>query len=177
MDIGYLYNIIDLYFRNEKEDSRTNLNIRKNEEEVVFSFNMNENDLDKTSFTLPFDDVKKEIANIVNIYKEDMVIIKEEYVDEDNPRYYAIFQNGRMLSFDGFSITEINNLRNILYNITINSDEIRLDEIEKEQKIAYNPNYRLQQAGFASYSTLFLVALYLTDVFLIALWVFKAILG
>ena len=81
-----------------------------------------------------------------------------------------------MLSFDGFSMLEINNLRNILYNITNNSNDILLENINKEKKMAYNPNYRLAEAGFTSYYTLFLVALYLTDAFLIALWIFKVII-
>ena len=173
MDIGYLYNIINLYLKNEKDNSKINLNIRKNEEEIVFSFNMNEKDTEKTSFSLPISDVEKEIANILNVFKQDMIVIKEEYQSKNNPSYYAILQNGRKISFEGFSNLEINNFRNMLYNITINSDIMRLDEIDKEKKMAYVHNKVLAEAGFASYMTIFLVALYLTDVFLIALCVFK----
>ena len=176
MDIKYLYSIIELYFKNEKKNYKTNLNIKKNDDQILFSFNMNETDTEKTSFSLPYDDVIREISKVLDIYKQNMLIIKEEYFNKNNPQYRVVLQNGRVLSFDGFSVLEINNLRNALYNITIDKEEIRLDKINSERKMAYNPNYRLAQAGFTSYYTLFLVALYLTDAFLIALWVFKLII-
>lgn len=172
MDIKYLYNIINLYLKNEKNDCKTNLNIRKKDEKIVFNFNMNENDLEKTTIVLLYEDVVKELWNILNIYKQEKIIIKEEY---KNNRYRIVFQNGRLLSFDGFTSLEINKLRNLLYSITINSNEIRLDELDNEKKMAYKPNYRLQETGFASYGTLLLVALYLTDTLLISLCVFKMI--
>ena len=104
------------------------------------------------------------------------MIINEEYKNSKTNHYYHIlFQNGRTLSFDGFTVLEINNMRNTLYDININSEEIRLDALNKQKSIAYQPKFSLQQAGFASNTTLFLVALYLTDVFLIALWVFKVL--
>ena len=176
MNIEYLYNIINLYLSNEKGSHRTKMHIEKQEDNIRFSFNMDENDLDKTIVNLSVDEVKGEISNILNYYKQDIMIINEEYKNnKTNPYYHILLQNGRALSFDGFTILEINNMRNILYNININSEEIRLDALNEQKELAYKPAFTIQQAGFASYTTLFLVALYLTDAFLIALWIFKVI--
>ena len=171
-----LYSIINLYLRNEKDGQRINLNMRKNEEDIIFNFNMNENDPNKTSFKVLISDIKEDIPKLLNMFKQDLMIIDEKYVNTKNKYHYSVlFKNGRKLSFDNFSPLEINNIRNILYNVNINSSEIRLEDINKEKPMAYHPPVVLQQSGFASYTTLFLVAIYLTDAFLIALWIFKII--
>ena len=172
MNKEYLFSIIDLYLKKEDDFHQTNLNISKNEQEITFSFNMNQKELDKTYVNLPIDAINDEIINIINIYKENLMIIDEKYNDN---HYSVLFKSGRMLSFDGFKVLEINNIRNILYDININSSEMRLNDLNKEPKLAYEPKLTLQQAGFASFTTLFLVALFLTDIFIIALWIFKAL--
>ena len=104
------------------------------------------------------------------------MIIDEKYnynkVDE-TCYYYVLFNNGRTLSFDGFTVLELNNIRNLLYGININKDEIRVDAIDDEKEMAYKPQLRLQQAGFSSYGALFLVVLFFADILVISLWIFK----
>ena len=176
MNIDYLYSIINLYLKNEKNNLKTNLNISKCDQEVIFSLNMNQSNLDKTRINLPLDIINPIINNILNLYKNKMMIIDEKYSKKNNNCHYQVlFKNGRMLSLDGFSPLEINNIRNNLYNINFNPEEIRLDSLNEERKMAYEPKLNLQQAGFTSYTTLFLVALFLTDIFIIALWIFKVL--
>ena len=175
MDIEYLYNIIDLYLNNEDDESHTNMIIEKQEQNIRFSFNMNENDFEKTVINIPLEDFTKEITNILNYYKQQIMIINEEYVNqEESPFYRVFFQNGRMLSLEGFSILEINNARNILYNIHIKSEEIRVDNINEKKTLAYQPPFALQSTGFSSYAILFIVVIFFTIVFVIALLVFNA---
>ena len=173
INVEYLYNIINLYLKNEHDTQRTVLNIIKKDGFVEFKFNMDINSPDKTTCKISLDDVNAQIWNILNIYKQDIMIIDEKYNDKKNIRYEIIFQNGRKLSFTGFSPLEINRIRNILYNITIDNDIIRLPNMVIEEKPVYKPLSLMQQAGFIATSNIFLIVLYTTDLFAIILWVFK----
>ena len=68
----------------------------------------------------------------------------------------------------------MNFVRNILYDIKINQNEIRLDAIEEKKEMAYKPRVRLQQAGFSSYATLFLVVIFFAAVLIISLFLFNS---
>ena len=136
---------------------------------------MKMDDPDKTVFSLPIDVVNNHFQEFINMYKEDLLIIDEkyDYNNIDNTcYYYVLFKNGRNLSFHGFSILEINNIRNILYNIKIHAEELRVNPKE-EKEMVYKPQTVLQQTGFASYFTVFLITLFFVDIFVIALWVCK----
>ena len=110
------------------------------------------------------------------MYKEELLIIDEKYSHNDTNTtcyYYVQFNSGRIVSFTGFSILEMNNVRNILYDIKINRNEVRLDDGE-EKEMAYKPRLRLQQAGFSSFATLFLVVLFFLMVLVVSLFVFSS---
>lgn len=178
MNIDYLYSIFDLYLHNEKSDKKTNFCLTKKEDTIECSFNMVSDDSEKTEFSLPYEDVMKQLGNILYRFKEDIMIIDEKYnVNNANNTcfYHVLFQNGRTLTFDGFSMVELNNIRNVLYGININKEELRVNSVNEEKEMVYKPKLRLQQAGFTSYVTLFLVALFLVDILVIALWIFKVI--
>lgn len=175
MNIGYLDSIIELYLRKEKNNHRTNLSIKKKDDKIEFNFNMKFDDPEKTSFSLPIDIVSSHFQTFLNMYKEDLLIIDEkyDYNNADNTCYYYVeFKNGRVLSFNGFSILEINNIRNILYNIKMHIEELRVNPKE-EKEMAYKPRLAIAQAGFASYFTIFLITLFFVDIFVLALWVCK----
>ncbi len=178
MNNGYLDSIIELYLRKEKNNRRTNLTMKKKDDKIEFSFNMKMDDPDKTIFSLPIEMVNSHFQEFLNMYKEDLLIIDEKY-DYDSTNntcyYYVEFKNGRVLSMHGFSILEINNIRNILYNIKIHAEELRVNPKE-EKEMVYKPKTVLQQAGFASYFTIFLITLFFVDIFVIALWVCKLLM-
>jgi hypothetical protein len=113
---------------------------------IAFNFNMDENDLDKTSFTVDLNIIMENMNNILNTYKDKLMIIDEKFNKNNGSHYIVMFQNGRKISFDNFSLLEINNIRNILYDINIYSEEIRLDDISQEKKMVYVPKKELQQA-------------------------------
>ena len=178
MNSEYAYSIIDLYLKREIDNKKTVLNIKKLDDTVEFSFNMNELDSETTNFVIPFDEYSNNLVNYINQYKQDLMIIDEKYdYDKNNSScyYYVKFKNGRVISFDGFNILDTNNIRNILYDIKINKQEVRVDNINEEKQMAYKPRLQLQQAGFTSYATLFLVALIFVGVLVLALFIIKAI--
>ena len=178
MNIDYLYSIINLYLKKETDVKKTTLNIKKLEDDVEFNFNMKKDIDDKTTFMIPYDSYNKHLVDFINMYKEDLMIIDEKY-SYDNASgtcyYYVLFKTGRSISFHGFKVLEINNVRNILYNIMINKEEIRVDELDTPKEMAYKPRLRLQQAGFSSYATLFFVVVFFVTVLVISLLVFNSV--
>ena len=178
MNIDYLYSIFDLYLHNENEKKKTNFSLVKKEDTIECSFNMVQNDTDKTVFSLSIEEISSKLPDILNTYKENLMIIDEKYdVNKQNNTcyYYVQFQNGRTLSFDRFSMVELNSIRNILYNININQQELRVNDINEEKQMVYQPKPKLQQAGFTSYVTLFLSILLFADILVIILWIVKAL--
>ena len=177
MNSDYLYSILNLYLKKETEQKKTTLNINKLTDQVEFKFDMNEKNSDQTTFVIPNEIYNDNLNNFINLYKEDLMIIDEKYNTNENNTcyYYVLFKNGRSISFNGFSVIEMNNIRNILYDIKINQDEIRVDEIDEEKQMAYQPHLRLQQAGFSSLATLFLVVIFFADLLVIILWIIKVL--
>ena len=178
MNKDYLYSILNLYVNRENETNKIILGIKRNTDDIEFNFTMNQKDEEKTSFVIPFDVYKENIINFINLYKEDLMIIDEKYEYNEVGKtcyYYVLFNNGRTLSFDGFTIIDMNNIRNILYNININQEEVRVDDINVKKQMAYKPRLSLQQAGFSSYASLFMIVLFFADILVIALWIFKLI--
>ena len=117
-----LYSILNLYLKKEKENKKTILNIKKLEDSIEFNFNMNETDDDKTSIAIPFDDYRYNITEFINKYKNNLMVIDEKYgYDEENKScsYHVEFNSGRVISFDGFNLMEMNSIRNVLFDITI----------------------------------------------------------
>lgn len=175
MDYSYLYNIIKLYLKNETDKKKTNLNIVKTNDKVFFNFNMSNESQEKASYNLPLEVVNQYIESILKEFKNDLLIIDEKYELNSSHKtcyYYVKFKNGRVLSFNDFSIIEINNIRNILFDIHLYKDEIRvnLDNIE-QVKMNYKP--RLLETGFISYKVIFLMVLFFLDIFVVSLWICK----
>ncbi len=178
MDYDYVYNIMDLYFKNENENQKIVLNLTKTSDKVVLKFKMNDKSNDITTFDLPLQVVNNYIKTIIKKYKEDNLVIDEKYeLDSQNKNcmYLVKFSNGRILSLNNFSIIEINNIRNILYNITIRQEELRISN-DDTQNIKMNYIPKLQETGFTKSSSLFLMAIFFADVFMISLWIFKLLI-
>ena len=179
MNTDYLHSITNLYLSQEKEKTRTSLAIKKQKNNVVFSFNMKQDAIENTDVQIPFDNINAELGKVLSKFKKDLMIIDEKYNYDQvtgTCYYYVLFNNGRTLSFNGFTVIELNNIRNVLYGININKEEIRVSEIDEKKPMVYQPRLRLQQAGFSSYSSLFLVVLFFADVLVITLWIIKVLM-
>lgn len=178
MNIDYLYSIVELYLKKETKDRKTFLIIKKFDDNIEFSFGMKNDIEDKTKFNIPTEEFNNHLADFLNKYKEELMIIDEKYTCDNisgNCNYFVLFNTGRSISFKGFSVLAMNNVRNILYDIRINQNEIRVEEINAKKQMIYQPRLRLQQAGFSSYVTLFLVVVFFVVVLVISLIIFNNI--
>ena len=174
MNESYLLSIINLYLNNEDDNNKTTLNIEKQNENIYFSFGMTTSS-DTTKFFLPIEVVNSCLEKVLLNYKNNSIIIDEKYdYDKVNKTcyYYVLFNNGRKVSFNGLNINETNLIRNYLYNIQINKEEIRVKVVEADNKV----RFKLQYAGFISLKNIFFITIFFLDVFIVSLWVCKAFL-
>ena len=182
MDINYLYSIVNLYLTKEDDYKKTNLSITKGIDNLIqFNFNMNKNDSETTSFKVISDLVleEKNFDNFIKMYKQNNMIIDEKYdFDKINNTcyYYIMLNNGRCVSFRNFSLIELNNIRNIIYNIKFQKEEIRI-VFEEEKELKKPVSYRLQQAGFTSFKTLIIAIVLFLSIILLSLWIFKSFIN
>ena len=175
MNYNYIYSIIELYLKNENDKKKVNLNIIKTNDKIYFDFDMKKDQNSQSSFFLPIDVINNYLENILKKYKANLLIIDEKYQldsTKKNSKYIVSFNNGRILSLSNFSILEINNIRNILYNIDLRKEEIRVKLDDKEEiKMNYKP--MLLETGFVRGSSIFLLAILFADIFIVSLWFFK----
>lgn len=176
MNIDYLYSIINLYLKREKDTSRTNMVISKKEDNLEFNVNMQENDPNKTIFVFPYDIFAENMDNILSLYKDNILVIKEDYKynkDSDTCKYTVEFKNGRKISFKGFSIHDVNKIRNSIYNITIDKEKIRLninDNLDFDMK--YQNNFKYSYAGFTSMKEVLFISVFFFVVLVVSLFLF-----
>lgn len=176
MDISYLYSVVDLYIQNDNELKTSLRVIKKDNEEIQFKFSKNNNDVDVTSINIELDKLleNNNLENILKLYKGKYIIIDEKYEYNDELKkcyWYVKLNNGRIMSFDNFSVDEINNIRNILYEIKYHREEIRVKFDDKQfDKVGL---FRLRETGFANYKIICAVTLVVLVVFIISLWFFK----
>ncbi len=172
MNFDYLRSIIALYLDNEDEKKKTRLNIVKENDKISFCFRMISDSPDKTFFNISSDIMNDNWKTFIELYKKDLMIIDEKYEfhQEDNTCYYYVkFKNGRTCSFDHFPLLEINNLRNYLFDIQINQEEIRVGQKEEYH---YTPKMQLQYAGFISYRAIVLAGCIFLGAIITSLLVF-----
>lgn len=171
MEYNYIYNIIDLYINNEDNAKKVNFNVIKDKDKIILELNMINDINNKTSFNIPLVNINNYIKEILLKYKDSLMIIDEKYEDKDGKIIYSIiFNNGRTLSLYNFSMIEINNLRNILYNMNIHKEELHV-KVDDEVKMNYRP--RLQTTGFASFKIIALATGVFILLFFISLWIIK----
>ena len=166
MNLNSLYSIINLYVQREKNNQAI-MTIAKKDEQIEFNLSMQKNNQDKTIITLPLELVLDAKKNILDLFRQDKIVIEEKYQDNI---YTLILNNGRKLNFKDFSLMEINEWRNDLFNIQIRKDEMRLPLLKDETKVL---KPRLQITGFVSLWSLFLTIMIISGVFITSLWLCK----
>jgi len=175
MDINYLYSIVNLYLKKENNDKKTNLSLVKDNERIKFSFNMNKDDIDVTSFIISYDELfeNDNIKNLIQTYKDKTIVIEEKL---DNNVYSILLNNGRRLTFENFSVLELNDIRNLVYDIKFQKEEIRIDFLDDED-IDNKYYYTLKPTGFANFKTILVIAICFLVVFIVSLWLFNVFMG
>lgn len=176
MNLSYFISVLELYLNKEKE-YKTNLRIIKYQnEKIKVNFTMN-NDLNETTnFFVGYDSFmdKNNISYFLNNYKQELIIIDEKYEYDklSETCYYCIMlSNGRILSFKNFTLEEINYIRNFVYNIKYNPEEIKVVLDSDEKSGYYSRSLLLGQTGFVSFLTFFLIILVIVNVLIITLWI------
>ena len=175
MDINYLNSIVNLYLMKENNDKRTNLILVKNNDRIMFSFNMDKDNIDVTSFIISYDELFKNdnIKTLIQNYKDKTIVIDEKF---DNKVYSILLNNGRRISFENFSVIELNDIRNIIYDIKFQKEEIRIDFLDVED-IDNKYYYTLKPTGFANFKTILVIAVCFLVVFIVSLWLFYVFMG
>lgn len=172
--MNYLISILNLYL-NKESNSSLIIELKNMNDMIKIELSYSNSYRDKTFIKLNkdvfFKDVKLFILKI-----QDNLNIKEELIEND--KYSIVFNNNRKISFINFNATDISLIReNInftnyesLYNLNISNDK-SYDEIYKENKQS-NIKYSF---GFTTFITVFLTSIWFLDIFMIALWIFKAL--
>lgn len=174
MDINYLYSIVELYLKKETLNKKCNLVITKLENDrIQFSFNMDTNDVNVTTFSIPVEEVfeNDNFQKLIRTYKQNNIVIEEKYSDVNN-NYYILLNNGRMVSFKKFTLVEFNNIRNIIYDIKMYKEDIKIkfeEEMENENKYYF----KLQPTGFINFKILSIVTICFIVIFILSLWIFN----
>lgn len=178
MNISYFMSVLDLYLSKEKEH-KTNLTIIKyHAEKIKVNFTMNHDLNEKTSFFVGYDNFMENdnFCQFLESYKRNMIVIDEKYEYDKLSEvcFYSItLSNGRILSFNNFSLNEVNKIRNLVHNINFRPEEIKIKLDDEEKYGYYKPNVLLGQVGFVSFLTFFVIIIAIVNIFIIALWIFK----
>lgn len=178
MNISYFMSVLELYLSKEGQ-YKTNLSIVKYlNGKIKINFTMNHDMNEATSFFVGYDMfmTKENLQDFLISYKRSLIIIDEkyEYNKTNEICYYCItLSNGRILSFKNFSLEEINNIRNLVYDINYQPEEIKIVLDENEKSGYYHQGLLLGQTGFASFLTFFVIIFVIVNVLIIALWIFK----
>ncbi len=174
MNISYLLSVLDLYLLNEKEKSLV-INILDKENLVKIDFSYNINSPNKTFLKIDKNIFFENINYFLNKIQSNLEI-KEEGID--NKIYKVIFDNNRQISFINFTQEELEIIRkSFKTNTEFNFDKINLKKDDNSFNNILEKNIKTQtkfSMGFGTYITIFLTAIWFLDIFMIALWIFKA---
>lgn len=176
MKYNYIYNIIDLYLKNESSVKKIHFNLTKMREKVSMELYMVNDSENKTSFDIPLTEINNYITDILKKYKDDLIVINEDYKLNSRNKlcYYSVqFNNGRTLSLNNFSMIEINNLRNILFDINLLQEEMHLS-LDEPKQMNYKP--RLQPTGFANFKILSFAVIVFVVTIVLSLWIFNVLI-
>lgn len=178
MNISYFMSVLELYLSKE-DKNRTILCISKYpNEKIKVNFTMNHDMNETTSFFVGYDHFmdNDNLKEFLISYKGNLIIIDEKYEYDKLSEicYYSItLSNGRKLFFEKFILDEINNIRNLIYNINYKPEEIKIILDEDEKNGYYYHGLLLGQTGFVSFLTFFVIIFAIVNVLIITLWIFK----
>ena len=175
MNISYLLNILDLYLSKESNDPLI-IDIHKNDDIIRVEMSYLSSYVNKTYVKLSENIFFKDLKHILNKIQGNLLIQNEELLDNN---YKITFDNKRQINFIGFDVPTLETIRNnfdtlnmeFIFNKVQNNNVITYDQIYQENK-NFNPRFSF---GFSSFITIFLTAIWFLDIFMIALWIFKAV--
>ena len=175
MNLSYLLSVIDLYLKKSYEE--LNIEVIKYDGYVKFNFFYKSSSINKTYISIDTNTFWTFANTIISkIQKKDNVL--EELID-DNKTYIVKINKNRVISFSWFTREELEQIRGNFNtnNRVFNFDQIETQEEKYEDILTNNKsNYKYAfSMGFTSFITVFLSAIWFLDIFMIALWIFKAL--
>ena len=174
--MNYLISILNLYLSRENSNPLI-IELKKMNDTIKIELSYSNSYRDKTFIKLNKDVFFKDVKLFVLKIQENLNV-KEELIEKD--KYGIIFNNNRQISFIDFDANDIELIRQdinftnyeSLYNLNLNNDN------DKSYDEIYNDNKQGEMKysfGFTSFITVFLTAIWFLDIFMIALWIFKAL--
>lgn len=174
MTIGYLLSVLDLYLLKEKNNTLL-IQVDNKENLVKFNFTYSFDSINQTFVKIDKDLFFNNLDEIVKKIIGNLELVKENLETKNNKNIYTLnYSSKRIVTFVGFNKDEMVKIRDKFNLKESFSFDILKDTYDN--KLLVNSNLKLQ-LGFSSYMSLFLSSIFLLDVLMISLWVFKAFLA
>ena len=191
MNTSYLLSVLDLYLEKEQNGNMI-IEVQDVGNFIKFDFSYTFDHTNRTSIKVDKQEFMGRIGEFINKIQSDLEVSNENLVNYSNQTIYTIdLSTGRKISFTNFSDDNINLIRGsfknmeqkVLEKTLVNVPEldnlvIDIDEEEESYEEMLEKNIQKRPAfsfGFTSFATLFITAIWFLDIFMIALWIFKAL--
>ncbi len=191
MNTSYLLSVLDLYLQKEK-NGKVIIETEGIGDMVKVNFSYTFDHTNKTFVKVKKEDFLACINEFIARVQQNTNVSFDSY-DYNNQRSTTYtFGNERRISFINFRENDLNIIKNYIVNLEdkkeiISSpvnlhayDNIVIEDYEEE---SYDNIYQETKKtklsfsfGFASYTTLFIIAIWFLDILLIGLWIFKAMM-
>ena len=191
MNTSYLLSVLDLYLAKEQNGNMI-IEIEDVGNFIKFNFSYTFDHTNRTSIKVDKTEFMGRIEEFISKIQNNLEISKENLVNFNNQSVYTVdLETGRKISFTNFSDDNINLIRGNFKNLPAQVLEktpinvpalvnlvIDIDEEEESYEEILEKNIKRRPAfsfGFTSFATLFVTAIWFLDIFMIALWIFKAL--
>ncbi len=191
MNTSYLLSVLDLYLQKEK-NGKAIIEIENVGELVKVNFSYTFDHTNKTFVKIKKEDFLSCVNEFISKIQEYTNVTMDNYSYNNQRSTTYTFSNERRLSFINFRETDLSKIKSYINNL---EDEIELISspvnlhaydnvvIEDYEEESYDDIYQENKKtklsfsfGFASYTTLFIIAIWFLDILLIGLWIFKAMM-
>ncbi len=172
MNISYLLSVLDLYLLKDK-NNKLIIEVDNNQDLIKVHFSYSTDSLNKTFVKIPKEDFFKNIKDFINKVQGNFQVLNEDM--ETKTKYIVTFSEGRKLAFNNFSHDELTLIRDKFNNLNREFSFNKVEEVTYNQIFKKTENTKFAfSMGFSNYITLFLTSIWFLDIFMIALWIFKA---
>lgn len=175
MNVSYLLSILNLYLNKEKQDKLI-ISFDNLENLVKVDFCYLTSQINKTFVKLDKKLFFNNLDTIVNNIQEKFKIEKENLDYKNNKFIYTLDSLKQSISFQGFTKEELELIRKSFNNLETEFS-FKIDSYDEMYKNTNNNSKLVYKMGFTSYLTLFLSSIFLLDILVISLFIFKNFLS
>lgn len=191
MNISYLLSVLDLYLAKEQNGNMI-IEVEDIGDSIKFNFSYTFDHTNRTSIKVNKTEFMGSIKEFISKIQNNLEVSKENLINFNNESVYTVdLSTGRKISFTNFSTDNVNLIRSSFVNMpekvvektpvnvqALDNLVIDIDEEEESYEQILEKNVKTRPAfsfGFTSFATLFITAIWFLDIFMIALWIFKAL--